>query len=62
MNNELKCVNKKCGKLFNIMKTPGAIIFSPPDEKDNCKKSHLCPDCYDKLMIDLTVKVYDTTS
>jgi hypothetical protein len=39
---QIQC--EKCGK---ILTRPGALIFSPPDMGSECKKTHLCSNCYD---------------
>lgn len=28
---------------------PGGLVFSPPNEHDECTKSHLCVECYGGL-------------
>ena len=42
-----------CGKELNDY---GALLFSPPDEKNNVKKAHICKDCYNKLKEEYNLK------
>jgi hypothetical protein len=39
----IKPVCNLCGKELNEF---GAILFGPPDNKNNVKKYHICVDCY----------------
>ena len=36
----------KCDKCNKEIIKKGAILWSPPDEKEMCKKTHLCIMCY----------------
>jgi hypothetical protein len=31
----------------------GAILLSPPDERNNVKKYHVCKECYQKIISEL---------
>jgi len=42
----IKLVCDICGKELEDF---GALLFSPPDEKGNVKKEHICKECYSKL-------------
>jgi len=33
------------------LKEFGAILLSPPDEKNNVKKYHICKECYKRIII-----------
>lgn len=37
---EIRC--DACDKLLEV---PGGLLFSPPDEKKDCKKYHVCINC-----------------
>jgi len=40
----------KCDKCDKELHEFGAILLSPPDEKSNVKKLHICVECYSELM------------
>lgn len=35
-----------CDGCRDALKEPGALIFSPPNEHDECTKVHLCVRCF----------------
>jgi uncharacterized protein with PIN domain len=39
-------INPKCDKCKIELVEFGAILLSPPDEKGNVKKFHICKECY----------------
>ena len=41
----------KCGRELTAF---GAILFSPPNEKSEVKKFHICVDCYNAIASELT--------
>lgn len=45
-----------CYRCTRELEKPGALIFTPPDEKDNCTKYHLCPDCINYVMEDIELE------
>ena len=36
----------KCSICKTKITDPGALLFTPPDYEDMCKKTHLCLKCY----------------
>jgi hypothetical protein len=42
-------ISPTCDKCKNELTEFGAILFSPPDEKSNVKKWHICKSCYDEM-------------
>lgn len=38
-----------CDKCHQKLQEFGALLFSPPDDKSNVKKFHLCKNCYQEL-------------
>ena len=45
----------ECDKCNKLMKKKGAILWSPPDKDEMCKKTHLCRGCY-KIVFDSIIK------
>ena len=45
----------ECDKCNELIKKKGAILWSPPDEDEMCKKTHLCIKCY-KIIYKLIMK------
>ena len=43
-------IKPTCDKCKQDLDDFGALLFSPPDEKNNVKKFHLCKDCYNSLV------------
>ena len=39
-----------CSACDEPLTEPGALLFSPPDESDSCKKLHLCATCYKRTI------------
>ena len=46
-----------CDKCGNKLNQFGGLIFSPPDNKGNVKKWHLCKKCYKLTTKFLTKKI-----
>lgn len=54
----------KCALCSNVFTEYGGLMFSPPrtdivstDESvATCDKYHICPKCYDKIILDLILK------
>jgi len=42
-------ISPSCDKCGRELTAFGAILLSPPDERDLVKKRHLCPSCYDEI-------------
>jgi hypothetical protein len=40
----------RCGWCFAILTTPGALLFTPPDDIGRCFKIHLCVKCYQSVV------------
>jgi hypothetical protein len=36
----------RCSGVIYVAEVPGALLFSPPDDKGTCTKIHLCATCY----------------
>ena len=43
-------INPICDKCKKDLGEFGALLFSPPDEKNYVKKFHLCKNCYNSLV------------
>lgn len=39
----------RCSKCHRRLDQPGALVFSPPNERDKCKKWHLCRQCFEHV-------------
>ena len=39
-----------CDKCGNELTEFGAILFSPPEQKNTVKKFHLCKKCYNEIV------------
>lgn len=35
-----------CSACGHFVETPGALLFGPPDPYGQCRKHHVCADCY----------------
>lgn len=59
MNNQNQSDNSGliiyCSDCENQIKTPAALLFSPPDKNNECKKFHLCEDCYKYITFGMKV-------
>lgn len=42
----------KCAICREKKKKPGALLFSPPNKKNKCKKLHICRACYKDFICD----------
>jgi len=42
-------IKPKCDKCGNELSNFGALLFSPPDEKNITKKYHICEKCYENM-------------
>ncbi len=40
----------KCDKCGKELRAFGAILFSPPNERSEVKKFHICAECYAELL------------
>ncbi|MDY6932281.1 MAG: hypothetical protein SVJ22_10245 [Halobacteriota archaeon] len=43
-----------CGNTFDVDKTPGAILFAPPERVDKAcpvMKYHVCRACFDEMKL-----------
>ena len=40
----------KCDICGREIEKKGAILFSPPDKRELCKKTHICTECYREVM------------
>ena len=47
MENENKGIHPICDSCGKPLHEFGAILLSPPDKNNMCKKQHICVDCYD---------------
>jgi len=47
MNVAIKPICNRCGKELDKL---GGLLFSPPDNKNNVKKYHICKDCFGSLL------------
>lgn len=36
----------KCNKCYGVLDSPGALMFTPPDQLGQCTKLHLCVFCW----------------
>lgn len=43
-------IKPKCDSCGNELTDFGGILFSPPNEKSEVKKLHLCKKCYAKIV------------
>jgi len=43
-------ITPKCDKCKQELQEFGAILFSPPDEKSQVKKYHVCVHCYREMV------------
>lgn len=41
-------MNIKCDKCKSTLEEPGALVFSPPDDRSMVVKTHVCKRCYYK--------------
>jgi hypothetical protein len=48
-----------CGKELD---KPGALLFSPPGERQACFKIHICYECYWRDLIPFTIKMQKENS
>lgn len=39
----------KCDACGHVLKEPGALVFSPPDQVDHVRKLHICIQCFERL-------------
>jgi hypothetical protein len=46
-------ISPKCDKCKKELQEFGAILLSPPDEKSQVKKFHICKECYEIMSKDL---------
>jgi uncharacterized protein with PIN domain len=42
-------INPRCDKCKKELQEFGGILLSPPDEKGNVRKFHLCVKCYEEI-------------
>lgn len=42
-------INPQCDRCKKELKEFGGLLFSPPNEKNEVKKNHLCVDCYNTI-------------
>jgi len=49
-------IKPKCDKCGKELDAFGALLFSPPDRKNNTKKFHICVDCYKKIAASMKKK------
>lgn len=47
-------IKPKCDKCGKELTEYGAILFSPPNGKNEVKKYHICVNCYKDIAKDLT--------
>jgi hypothetical protein len=47
--NKVMAISPRCDACSNELTEFGAILLSPPNEKQEVKKSHLCKACYAKI-------------
>lgn len=45
-------IKPKCDKCGKELDKFGAILFSPPNERSEVKKYHICVDCYQEMIKD----------
>ena len=45
---EEKMINPTCDICHKELDDFGALLFSPPNEKGQCKKWHICKGCYER--------------
>jgi len=43
-------IDAKCDKCKNDIEKKGAILWSDPNKREWCKKTHLCKKCYKEIM------------
>ncbi len=46
-------IKPKCDKCSEELNDFGAILLSPPNDKSEVKKYHICKSCYKKIAQDL---------
>jgi len=46
-------INPKCDKCKEELEEFGAILLSPPDNRGNVKKYHICIKCFDIIVKDI---------
>lgn len=54
-------MNIICNICDSLLREPGALAFSPPDEKSNVTKIHICVECWNgEAVEDLFAKIKET--
>jgi hypothetical protein len=48
-------INPKCDSCKRELSEFGGILLSPPDDKDNVRKYHLCKSCYEETLDSLSL-------
>jgi len=41
----------KCSRCKGKISKPAALVFSPPDDHGNCRKFHVCIECWLQLAL-----------
>ena len=44
----------KCDICKKLLKEPGALLFSPPEDDGRCEKAHICVLCYEDYLVPIS--------